>query len=162
MVTHDQPPCSKTPSLLPPSEARGRREHTCLGGPWTDWVRYPHSEKHPGVWRASCFPFPKLLPPLASYSSHDSGATAKLPASVLAPPWVLPGQTCQHLVFRNKALRPIQVQPMAIKLTWPGSTFGNQGASEGMLQRHAIQGKKSPFSLSFLICSICRMPSIIA
>ena len=31
MMNHGQAPCSKTPSLLPPSEAQGRHEHTGLG-----------------------------------------------------------------------------------------------------------------------------------
>lgn len=88
----------------------------------------------------------------------------------LTPPWGHHTASCQHphpslsplranmsaLCVEKQNFEAHRLQPIAIKSTWSGSMCGKPGAPVGM------QAKKPPFSLSFLMCSVCRMPSIIA
>lgn len=87
----------------------------------------------------------------------------KLPASILPLPPSSPGQTCQHLVFRNRVLRPIPAYPVAIKE--PLGLDPHLAMREHLRicsLRCMTQAKKSPSSLSFLTCSTYRMSSVIA
>ena len=86
MMTHGQAPCSKTPSLLPPSEARGRHEHTGLGdlGPTRHGVHIQRNT--PGCGDPLVFLSPNHFPlRLPATHSTPGSPHSFLPASSPLP-----------------------------------------------------------------------------